>query len=382
MHQLRKSRVAYVSSYPPRECGIATFTRNLVEAVNKFQILAPGVVVAVNEKGALYNYGRRVQFQIDRDAIKSYLEAASWINRSNIELVNLQHEFGLFGGAWGEHIVTFLDALQKPVVTTLHNVFANPSPKVREVVEKIAQKSISIVAISLNAIRILRDGYRIDGSKVKLIPHGAPDIPYVKSDARKASLGLKGKIVLSTFGLMSRNKGIQQVVRALPSIIKHYPKLVYLVIGATHPEVRKIQGERYRNRVTKLVDTLGLDKYVRFNNRFLSERELIQHLQATDIYVAPYINRDQVSSGTLVYALVAGKAIVSTPFYHAEELLADGRGLLCRFRSPTTIAKSVVMLLDDEELREDMEKKAYEYGRTFIWSNVAEEYIKLFHDFM
>ena len=375
--QSRKTRVAYVSSYPPRECGIATFTRNLVVTMDQHRLLAPGVVVAVNEKGAAYNYGRQVKVQIERDSIDSYRDAASWINRSKVDLVNLQHEFGLFGGSWGEHVLTFLEELQRPVVTTLHTVLLTPPPKVKETVEQIARHSSAIVNIGLNATRILKENYSIT-NKVVHIPHGSPDIPFIRNDKLKASLGLNGKTVLSTFGLMSRNKGIHHMIRALPSIIKQDPNIIYLVLGETHPEVRKVEGEQYRNRLMKLVDNLGIVKYVRFHNRFLTQRELIRYLQATDIYLAPYVSRDQVSSGTLVYALVAGKAIVSTPFLHAQELLADGRGLFCKFRNPASIAKSTITLLENKELTQEMKKKAYDYGRQFVWSNVAEKYIKLF----
>jgi glycosyltransferase involved in cell wall biosynthesis len=342
-------------------------------------VLPREVVVAINEKGASYNYNRQVSFQIERDNVDSYRKAASWINRSKIDLVNIQHEFGLFGGDWGDHIIAFLDELKRPVVTTLHTVLPNPHSKVREIMEKIARKSSSLVNMSLNAIRILKDNYHIT-KNVTNIPHGSPDIPFIHSDSQKTSLGLKDKVVLSTFGLMNRNKGLQHVIRALPSIITHHSNVIYLILGETHPEVRIMEGERYRKGLMKVVDDLDLDKHVRFHNRFLTQRELIRYLQATDIYVAPYVSRTQVSSGTLVYALVAGKAIVSTPFLHAQELLADNRGILCRFRSPASIAKSVITLLEDKDSTQKMRKKAYQYGRQLIWPRIAERYVKLFHE--
>lgn len=379
INNLRKLRVAYVSSFPPRECGIANFTYGLINAIDEHELLAPSAVVAVNEQGAAYNYGERVKFQIERNIVESYLDAASWVNRSRIDLVNLQHEFGLFGGNWGEYILTFLKNLQKPVVTTLHTILPNPPQDLFSTMKEIAHYSSSIVVITKIAKNILKNDYKI-GNKIVGIPHGSPDIPLAGTDNAKAALGLKGKIVLSTFGLLSYNKGIEYAINALPDIVRQYPQIIYLIIGETHPEVRKNEGERYRIRLMKMVESLGLDKHVRFSNRFLTKRELITFLRATDIYVAPYISRDQISSGTLVYALVAGKAIISTPFLHAQELLSDGRGVFCKFRDSPSISKSIITLLENEELRREMGKKAYKYGRNLTWLKVGKEYIEHFYN--
>jgi glycosyltransferase involved in cell wall biosynthesis len=373
-----EKRIAYVSTYPPRECGIANFTKDLTDAIDRLHQFRPSVVIAINEKGAIYKYDRRVRFQIERDSIDDYVQAVHYTNLSKVNLVNLQHEFGLFGGEWGEYINYFLDDLQKPVVTTLHTIVPNFGSDARTVLESMANNSSSIVVMTKTALQLL-DNCDIKREKIDVIPHGCPDVPFVPSEKPKISLGLRGKIVLSTFGLINRGKGIQYAIRALPSIVKREPRILYLIIGETHPEVRKIEGERYRKRLMKLVDELELGKHVRFYNRFLSKRELIRYLQATDIYITPYVDRNQISSGALVYALGTGKAIVSTSYLHAEEALADGRGLICKFRNPASIAESINRLLEDPQLKLSLEKKAYAYSRNFTWPNVAEKYVELFN---
>ncbi len=372
------NKIAYVSSYPPRECGIATFTKNLVVASTKLGIFRKPLVIAMNEKEAIYNYDRMVRYQIRKDFQKDYLKAADWINSSKVDLVNLQHEFGLFGGEWGEYINSFLEKLQKPVVSTLHTISPNFEPKAQTVLKQIAKHSSKIVTMTSTATRILR-AYDVPNSKIDIIQHGCPDIPLVESNKVKPSLfGLKGKTVLSTFGLLSRSKGIEYVIKALPKVVNKYPEIVYLVIGETHPEVRKFEGESYRKKLIKLVDDLDLYEQVKFHNRFLHERELIKYLQATDIYVTPSIAPDQISSGTLVYAMGAGKAIVATPYLHAQEALAEGRGLLCKFRDHRSIEDRIIQLLEDEKLRSKIQKKVYRYSRDFTWSVVAKRYAELF----
>ena len=372
-------RVAYVSSYPPRECGLATFTADLVKAVDECKILAPGVVIAVNDQGVSYDYGKRVMFQIERDSIESYLEAAHYINNSDINLVSLQHEFALFGGNGGEYITSFLEKLNKPIITTLHSVPHPDSSNKIEILQRIANLSHSMVVICSNAANILKEEYMIK-SRICIIPHGCPDIPRVNREEVKDSLGLNDRILISTFGLIKSNKGIEYVINALPSIIKRDTRVTYIVIGETHPDKRKKEGEKYREFLATLVDKHGLKKHVIFINRFLSTKELISYLEATDIYIVPYITKDQVSSGTLAYALAAGKAIISTPFPHAQELLSKGRGLLCEFEDSDSIAKCTIALLENDKLRERMEKNAYDYSRQFLWPEIAEKYVRLFRE--
>jgi glycosyltransferase involved in cell wall biosynthesis len=368
--------VAYLSTYPPRECGIATFTKDLLDAFDKLNEFRPSAVIAVNEKETIYNYDKKVKWQIERDSIDDYLQAASYINSSNVDLVSLQHEFGLFGGEHGEYINRLFDKVEKPVVTTLHTVQQDFDPKAREVLRDIVAKSASIVVIARVALEIL-EKQGILCKKAAVIPHGCPEIPFVSSENVKGSLGLKDRFVLSTFGLMSRAKGIEYAIRALPSVVEREPRIVYLIIGETHPEVRKIEGESYRKKLMKLVDELQLGRHVKFHNRFLSKRELIKYLQATDVYLTPYISPNQVSSGTLVYALGAGRAVISTPYLHAQEALAKNRGLFCKFKNPNSIAECINKLLEDN-LRNTMQRKAYKYSRRFVWSNVAKGYAKLF----
>jgi glycosyltransferase involved in cell wall biosynthesis len=373
-----KKRIAYVSTYPPRECGIANFTKDLIDSVDGLREFRPSVVIAINEEGATYDYDRRVKFQIERDSVDDYVQATRYVNLSKVDLVNLQHEFGVFGGEWGEYVNSFLEDLQKPVVTTLHTLLPNFESAARKVLEDIAYHSASMVVMTRTALQLLKN-CNVKREKINVIPHGCPDVPFITSEKPKTSLGLRGRVVLSTFGLINRGKGIQYAIQALPSLVKKEPRILYLIIGETHPEVRKIEGERYRKRLMRLVDELKLREHVRFHNRFLQKRELIKYLQATDIYITPYVDRNQISSGTLVYALGTGKAIISTPYLHAIEALAEGRGLICKFRNPTSIAECVNRLLEDAELRPRLERRAYAFSRNFTWPKVAEKYVNLFN---
>jgi len=373
-----ENRIAYVSTYPPRKCGIANFTKDLIDAIDRLHEFRPSVVIPTNEKGAIYNYDRRVKFQIERDSIDDYLQAARYIDLARVNLVNLQHEFGLFGGRCGEYIEGFLRDLHKPLVTTLHTIIPSFESDAQRVLKCIVDHSASIVVMTSTALQLL-ENCNIKRQKIDVIPHGCPDVPFITSEKPKTSLDLRGRIVLSTFGLINRGKGVQHVIRALPSLVKKEPRILYLIIGETHPEVRKIEGERYRKKLMRLVDERQLGKYVRFYNRFLSKRELIRYLQATDIYITPYVDPNQISSGTLVYALGTGKAIISTPYLHAEEALANGRGLICKFRNPTSIGESINRILEDPELRQSLEKKAYAYSRNFTWPRIAEKYVELFN---
>ncbi len=382
-------RVAYVSSYTPRECGIATFTEDVTKYIDKLQVLAPSTIAAVNDSEAHYNYPRNVLWQIDQDNLSTYEAAANHINNSDIDLVNVQHEFGLFGGSWGNYLLTFLKRLNKPVVTTMHTtlfpdskVFHSPesSKDYEDVVKGIAKASSAITVMTKTAARILTEFYNFKKEKIKIIPHGSPIFPKDSHEQAKEALCLKGRTVLSTFGLLSRDKGIQHAISALPEIVKQHPDILYLIIGVTHPQVRLHEGERYRKRLKRWIRHLGLEDNVRFHNRFLTKAELIQYLQATDVYICPYNVKEQLSSGTVTYALVAGKPIVSTPFYYAQELLADERGILCKFKSPRSIMNGINDLLDNPEKKARIEKNAYEYGHSMTWPKVASMYVDLFKE--
>jgi glycosyltransferase involved in cell wall biosynthesis len=367
-------RIGYFSTYPPRECGIANFTKDLIDAIDDLGGLKPSII-AINEKGALYDYDRRVKCNIDRDDAEDYVKAAEYVNSSNIQLLIVQHEFGLYGGDNGENIKLFLENVKKPVITTLHTVQPNFDKKAIEVLKYIVERSEAIIVIAHAAIDMLkRQG--IPYKKCIVIPHGCPSINCTNNKSIKESLGLEGRLVASTFGLISSGKGIEYAIRALPEVIKKEPRIIYLIIGETHPEVRKHEGEKYRNELTRLVSELGLEEHVRFTNRFITKRELIKFLQATDIYLTPYISPNQISSGTLIYALGAGKAVVSTPYYHAMEVLSNDRGVLCRFEDSNSVAEGMNRLLD-ENFRREIQKRAYKYSRRFLWKNVARKYLNL-----
>ena len=368
--------VAYLSSYPPRECGIASFTKDLLDAIDELGEHRSSKVIAINEEGAIYDYDKKVKFTIERNHIDDYIQAANYVNNSSIDIVNIQHEFGLFGGDYGDYINYFMESIKKPLIVTLHTVQKDFDPKALEVLKRLIDKSEATVVIARNAIKILRK-QGISSKKYVVIPHGCPFIPFVSTEDAKIPLGLKGRFVISSFGLISSSKGIEYAIKALPSAIKKNPRLLYLIIGETHPEVRKNEGEKYRKKLMQLVYDLDLEKFVRFHNRFLSKRELIKYLQATDVYVTPYISPNQISSGTLIYALGAGKAVISTPYLHAQEVLAKGRGLFCKFRDSASIT-DCLNKLSDETLRKNLEVKAYKYSRRFLWPNVAEEYVKIF----
>ncbi len=368
------NHIGYFSTYPPRECGIANFTKDLVDAISDLGGLKPSVI-AINEKGALYDYDRRVKWTIDRDDAQDYINAAEYVNSSNIQLLIVQHEFGLYGGNYGEFIKLFLDKVNRPVITTLHTVQPNFDKKAIEVLKYIVERSESIVVIANAAIDMLKS-QGISYKKCVVIPHGCPNIDNADNESIKKSLGLEDRLVASTFGLISSGKGIEYAIRALPEVIKKEPRIIYLIIGETHPEVRKHEGEKYRNELTRLVSELKLEEHVRFTNRFITKRELIKFLQATDIYITPYISPNQISSGTLIYALGAGKAVVSTPYYHAMEVLSNDRGILCRFEDSASIAEGINRLLD-ENFRSEVQRRAYKYSRRFLWKNVAKKYLNL-----
>jgi len=379
VEDLEKPNVAFLSTYPPRECGIAIYTSDVVDALNQLYAVGPPVIAAINDKGGYYDYSNIVKYQIDQDEVKSYVKAADYINESDIDVVNLQHEYGLFGGDWGENIIAFLEELEKPVVTTLHTVLGDPDPCAKRVLGDILEHSDYAVVMARVGMALLEQLYDTLADRVRYIPHGCPNLPFIVSETVKSTLGLKDRIVLSTFGLLSRGKGIEYAIRAIPRIVEEYPRVLYLVIGETHPEVRKQEGETYRQSLFDLVESLGIEENVRFVNRFLEKSKLIRFLQATDVYILPYPNREQISSGTLSYALCTGKAIVTTPFLHAEEVVSEGGAIRCKFRDPDSISRCVIRLLRFDNVREGFEKKSYEYSRDMIWPNVAMRYANLFY---
>jgi glycosyltransferase involved in cell wall biosynthesis len=378
-YDVHKIRIAYVSTYPPRECGIATYTKHLVDATSAYcaRTVTSPLVVAINDKGGQYDYEPQVMTQIDANVLDSYEEVARYINSSNADVVNVQHEYGIFGGEWGEYVTDFLKSIHKPVVTTLHTLLEKPVPDAKRVLGQVLEQSDYVIVMAEVGLGILEQSYGSFRDRIRHIPHGCPNVPYIDTAMTKQRLGLKDRTVISTFGLLSRGKGIEYAIEAFPSVVKEHPDALYLVIGETHPEIRKRQGEEYRQYLLGLVDSLGLEKNVRFVNRFLDETELINYLHATDVYVVPYPNREQISSGTLTYALGTGKAIVTTPFLHAEDVISHGAAMKCDFQNPASIGESINALLKDDRVRHHFGRMAYEYSRPMIWPNVAMSYVNL-----
>lgn len=377
---LTRPPIAFLASFPPRECGIATFTADLAEAIDSTSPKAQqSQVIAINAGGNRYVYGPRVRWIIERDDLRSYRQAAQAINRSQVQLVSIQHEYGLFGGEYGDYLLSFLRALEKPAVLTMHTVLEHPDLAMRRVTEDLAAAASAIVVLAERARMILSEYYpRVDLEKVHFIPHGTPKVEYEPPARFKKELGLEGRTLLATFGLLGPDKGIEYAIAALPEIVKRHPDVLYLVLGETHPELRRHSGEAYREMLEAKVSELGLQGHVSFYKRYLDRAELVRFLQATDVYVVPYLNPYQIASGTLSYAVACGKAVVSTPFVHAQELLSEGRGLLARFRDSAALAAAITTLLDQPRLRARMEKAAYAYGKRMHWPAVGRAYCRLF----
>lgn len=375
---MNKIEPAYLSTYPPSECGIATFCKDVATSVAKYTPFSKPSVIAVKRENEIEPYERVVRFQLLKEDRQSYIDAAHYVNDSSIDIVSVQHEYGIFGGPDGEYILDFLQALKKPAVATLHTVLHSPSPNQKRITQEMGKLCDVMVVMVKTGRQILLDSYDVDPAKITIIPHGVPNVHRVSAMKVKRALGLAENQILATFGLINRGKGIENVIKAMPKILEKYPNAIYLVLGETHPGVRKHEGESYRNMLAEIIAELGLENNVRFNNRFLKLNELVRYLCATDVYVTPYLNKDQISSGTLAYALGCGKATLSTPYLYAEEVLADGRGILIDFDSPDSIAKTVIRVLDDKELKESMETAAYRYARRAAWFNVAISYLDLF----
>ena len=371
--------VAYVSTYPPRKCGIATFTSDLVRSISQLNKLRDQTVIPIDGRRLFKSLYGRVQHRIGRDFIEDYVLMANFLNRSSVDVINLQHEFGIFGGNYGEYICSFLDRLKKPVSTTLHTVLPSFEHNAQLVFNRVVERSSAIVVLNKSTSTLLKQ-YGVPNEKVRVIPHGCPDVPLVSSSKVKPVLGLKNRVVLSTFGLLSKGKGIEYVIEALPEVVKREPRTVYYVLGVTHPQVKSVEGEAYRNMLMRMAKNLGLRGHVKFLNRFLSKPELLNYLQATDVYITPYLSPNQVSSGTLSYALGAGKAIVSTPYLHAREALGDGRGVFCEFNNSASISERVLEIVGNKSLRGSLEQKAYKYSRNFTWPLVAKKYLALFNE--
>jgi len=372
------TRIAVVGNYLPRHCGIATFTTDLCDALHAEYGATELLALPVNDTEEGYDYPVRVRFELSENNLASYRQAADFLNFSNIDLVCLQHEYGIFGGRAGAHILELLRHLHMPFVTTLHTVLREPNPDQRAVMEEIATLSDRLIVMSQQSAEILQEVFHVPSDKIDLIPHGIPDLPFTDPNFYKDGFGTEGKDVLLTFGLLSPNKGIENVIKALPKILSRHNNVVYMVSGVTHPHILRREGDKYRVYLQDLARDLGVEDQVIFRNRFVSPQELIELIGAADIYITPYRHKAQVVSGTLAYALSAGKAIISTPYLHAIELLDGERGALVPFDDPEAIAEKTIALLDDDTARHAMRKRAYIYARDMVWNRAAQKYMQSF----
>lgn len=375
--------VALVATCPPRQCGIATFTSDLAGALLALDPILTVSRVAIDEPIPVHRYGPEVRWRIQQGNPNSYRAAALALNASDVDVVAIEHEFGLYG-AWRDsfedHLAPFLDALRKPLVSTLHTVLPDPTPSVRQVVQRIGRRSVAVIAMAETARRLLVEDYGLPPERVHVIPHGAPPMTPIDCGGAKQALGLAGRAVVSTFGLVDPRKGLEYAIRAMLPVVARHPEVVYVILGRTHPELVRMAGEAYRDELVRLVESLGLSDHVQFVDRYLDQDEIVSYLRATDVYVTPYLDPNQITSGTLAYALAAGRAIVSTRYLHASEALANGRGILVEFRSADGLAAGMNSLLDDPSLRHTLERNAYEYGRRTEWPIVARRTLDLFSE--
>jgi glycosyltransferase involved in cell wall biosynthesis len=371
-------RIAFIGNSLPRRCGIATFTTDLQQAISTSRPDLETSIVAMTDHGQAYDYPSAVVLQINDDNIDEYSRAADFLNAGRFDVVCLQHEFGIFGGEAGAHILRLLSRLTKPVVTTLHTVLSKPTAAQRVVLERIVDESSKVIVMAKKARELLRSAYQVQDDKIEVIPHGIPDVALVAPDAAKAKLGFSGRSVILTFGLLSPNKGIEIMIDAMPSILKRRPDAVYVVLGATHPNLVRDQGEAYRESLIARVRELGVEDHVLFLNQFVDQATLLEFISMSDVYVTPYLNEAQMTSGTLAYSFGLGKPVVSTPYWHARELLADGRGILVPFGDARAIGSAIAELLTDDTRRQKMRKRAFSTSRSTTWERTAGRYVSAF----
>ncbi len=368
-------RIAFLGNHLPRQCGIATFTTHLSEAIAELDPEADCLVLAMNDGLHRHAYPGRVRFELSDNDPGAYTRAADFLNVNAVDVLSVQHEYGIFGGKAGGHLLSLLRQLRMPVVTTLHTILATPNLHQRRVMDEVIALSDRLIVMTASGADLLREVHGVDEDKIDVIPHGIANVPFAGSKNR---LGVEGRPLILTFGLLSPDKGIEHVIDALPTVLSHYPDAVYIVLGATHPHIIEQHGETYRLMLEDRAKRLGVAGNVIFHNRFVSQGELSEFLAAADIYITPYLNPEQITSGTLAYALGAGKAVISTPYAYARELLADDRGILVPMRDPSAIATEIVGLLDDPERRMSMRRRAAAHGRAMLWPAVARSYLDAF----
>lgn len=372
------NKIAFLGDYLPRKCGIATFTSDVYSNISSQYNESDCFVVSVNDIKEGYDYPKEVRFEIEEQKLISYQRAADFLNFNNTEVVSLQHEYGIYGGQSGSHILALLRDLHIPVVTTLHTILEKPTTEQFRVMKEIIKLSARLISMTEKGKDFLTEIYKAPSEKIDVIPHGIPDMPFVDPNFYKDQFGVEGKQVLLTFGLLSPQKGIENVLKAMPSVLKEFPNVVYVILGATHPNLVKEQGETYRMSLERMAADLGIKKNVIFYNRFVDIEELKAFIGMSDIFITPYMNKAQITSGALAYAFGNGKAVVSTPYWHAEELLSDGRGVLVPFGDPNAMANELIKLFKDENNRHSMRKKAYILGRSMVWTEIAHRYMESF----
>ena len=374
----RLQRIAFIGNHLPRRCGIATFTHDLHKAVAAARSDLDTCIMAMNDAGEVYDYPTSVRVQVRDDVVDDYLQTAKFLNRSGCDLVSLQHEYGIFGGLAGGHIVELLSRLEMPIVTTLHTVLPDPTPAQGAVMKQIIALSSKLVVMSDRGRDVLLTSHGVPARNIDVIAHGIPDFPFRESISAKKKLGFEGRTIILTFGLLSPSKGIETVIDAMPEIISSCPDALYVILGATHPNLLREQGEAYRDSLMARVRSRSVDDHVVFLNQFVDQSMLLDFISMCDVYVTPYLNEAQMTSGTLAYSYGLGKAVVSTPYWHAKELLADGRGILVPFGDASVIGKEISALLVNEVRRHAMRKRAYAASRSMIWSEAARAYLKTF----